>query len=104
MATGKEDVSAETSSSTHKHVPNRLNPEGRRTVDLRQDYSPGLIMPYGDRKRKRGGFPATPTIVVLTAYQLVFEVDQPEKHGGVIAMPMRYLVFVIGLELASAPS
>src|ERR1700723_1350228 len=60
---------------------NRLNPEGRRTVDLRQDYSPGLIMLTATESVREAGFGYAYNRCAHN-YQLVFEVDQPEKHGG----------------------
>jgi hypothetical protein len=60
---------------------NRLNTSAVHTVDLRQDYSPGLIMlkPTESYREPIFGYAYNRCD---HSYRLVFEVEKIEKHGG----------------------
>ena len=60
---------------------NRLNPNAWREVELRQDYSPGLIMLTMTESYREPVFGYAYNRCNHT-YRLVFEVEKIEKHGG----------------------
>jgi len=60
---------------------NRLNPNAWRTVELRQDYSPRLVMLTPTESYREPVFGYAYNRCNHT-YQLVFEVEKIEKHGG----------------------